>query len=61
MLLWVAVVGLEILTQFQGSEMSPVLFQDFMVSVAGVTQGNEDAGSRFQCKSRELGSRGSPR
>ena len=25
--------------------MSPVLLQDFMVSVPGVTQGDEDAGS----------------
>ena len=47
--------------------MSPGLFQDFMVFVPGVTQGNEDAGSAqdfillFWCKSGELGSRGSPR
>ena len=47
--------------------MSPGLFQEFMVFVAGVTQGNEDAGSAqdfillFWCKSGELRSRGSPR
>ena len=47
--------------------MSPGLFQDFMVFVPGVTQGNEDAWSAqylnllFWCKSGELGSRGSPR
>ena len=55
------------LAQFEGSEMSPRLFQDFMVSVPGVTQVNEEAGSAqdfislFWCKSGELGSRGSPR
>ena len=54
---------LRILAQFQGSEMSPGLFQDFMVFVPGVTQGNEDAGSTqdfillFRCKAGELGSR----
>ena len=43
--------------------MSPGLFQEFMVFVPGVTQGNEDAGSTqdsillFRCKSGELGSR----
>ena len=43
--------------------MSPGLFQDFMVFVPGVTQGNEDAGSTqdfillFRCKAGELGSR----
>ena len=48
--------------------MSPELFQDFMVFVPGVTQGNEDAGSVqdfillfFWCKSGEFVSRGSPR
>ena len=47
--------------------MSPGLFEDFMVFVPGVIQGNEDAGSAqdfillFRCKSRELGSRESPR
>ena len=47
--------------------MSPGLFQDFMVFVPGVTQGNEDAGSAqdfillLWCKSGELGSRESPR
>ena len=55
------------LAQFQGSEMSPGLLEDFMVFVPGVTQGNEDAGSAqdfimlFWCKSGELGSRGSRR
>ena len=40
--------------------MSPELFQDFMVFLPGVTQGNEDAGSVqdfillfFWCKSGE--------
>ena len=53
--------------QFQGCERSPGLFQDFMVFVPGVTQGNDNAGSvqdfisLFWCKSGELGSRGSPR
>ena len=53
--------------QFQGSEMSPGLFQDFMVFIPGVTQANENAGSvqdfvfLFWCKSRELGDRESPR
>ena len=43
--------------------MSPGLFQEFMVFVPGVTQGNEDAGSAqdfillFRCKSGELGNR----
>ena len=52
---------MRILAQFQGSEMSPGLFQEFMVFVPGVTQGNEDAGSAqdfillFRCKSGELG------
>ena len=32
------------MAQFQGSEMSPGLFQDFIVFVHGVTQRNEDAG-----------------
>ena len=47
--------------------MSPGLFQEFMVFVPGVTQGNEDTGSvqdfilLLWCKSGELGSRGSPR
>ena len=47
--------------------MSPGLFQDFMVFVPGVTEGNENAGSvqdfilLFLCISRELGGRGSPR
>ena len=47
--------------------MSPGFFQEFMVFIPGVTQGNEDAGSAqdiislFWCKSGELGSRGSPR
>ena len=31
--------------QFQGSEMSPGLFQNFMVFVPGVTESNEDVGS----------------
>ena len=34
--LWVLIT----LAQFQGSEMSPGLFQDFMVSVPDVIQGN---------------------
>ena len=54
------------LAQFQGSEMSPGLFQGFIVFVPGVTQGNENAESvqnfiLFLCKSGELGGRESPR
>ena len=47
--------------------MSPGLFQDFMVFVPGVTQGNESAGSAqdfillFWYKSKELESRGNLR
>ena len=47
--------------------MSPGLFQELIVFVAGVTEGNEDAGLAqyfillFSCKSGELGSRESPR
>ena len=36
---------LRTLVQFQGSEMSLGLFQDFMVFVPSFTQGNEAAGS----------------
>ena len=32
------------LAQFQGNEMSPGLFQDFMVFIPGVTQENQDVG-----------------
>ena len=32
------------LSQFQESEISPGLFQDFIIFVPGVTQGNVDAG-----------------
>ena len=55
------------LAQFQGSEMSPGLYQDFMVFVPGVTQGNEDVSSvqefisLFWCEAGELGGRESPR
>ena len=55
------------LAQFQGSEMSPGLVQDFMVLVPHVTQRNGGEGSArdlillFWCKSGELGSKGSPR
>ena len=55
------------LAQFQGSEISPGFFQEFMVFVLGITQGNENAGLAqdfillFYLKSGELGSRGSPR
>ena len=51
----------------RGSEISPGLFQDFMVLVPHITQRNEGAGSArdfillFWCKSGELGSKGSPR
>ena len=47
--------------------MSPGLFQDFLVFVPCVTQGNEDTGSvqdfnlLFWCDPRELECRGSPR
>ena len=48
--------------------MCPGLFQDFMVFVPDVTQGNEDTASVqdfivlfLWCKSGELGGRGSPR
>ena len=42
-LLWVMAMRFENTgTLFQGSEMSPGLFQEFMVFVSGVTQGNED-------------------
>ena len=47
--------------------MSSGLFQDFMVFVPGVTQGNENAVSAqdlillFWCRSGELGKRGGPR
>ena len=57
---------LRTLAQFQGSEMSPALFEGFMVFVPGVAQGNKYAGSAqdfillFLCKSGELGGRGSP-
>ena len=66
MLLLVVAVDLKTLAQFQGSEMSPALFQDFMVFVPGVAQGDENAGSvqdfiLFFCKSGELGGRLSPR
>ena len=52
------------MAEFQRSEMSLGLFEDFVVFVPGVTQGNENAGSvqdfilLFWCKLGELGSRG---
>ena len=67
MLLWVMAVEFENKAQFQGSEMSPWFFQDFIVFVPSVTPGNEDAGSAqdfislFWLKSGALESRGSPR
>ena len=39
-----AVEALRTLGKFQGSEISPGLFQDITVFIPGVTQGNEDAG-----------------
>ena len=39
-LFWLMAVGFENTAQFQGSEMSPRLFQYFMVFVSGVTQGD---------------------
>ena len=48
--------------------MCPGLFQDFMVFIPDVNQGNEDTASVqdfillfLWCKSGELGGRGSPR
>ena len=38
-------MGFENTGNFKGSEMSPGLFQYFMVFVPGVTQGNKDVGS----------------
>ena len=38
-------MGFENTGNFKESEMSPGLFQDFMVFVPGVAQGNKDAGS----------------
>ena len=57
----------EHLVQFQRNELSSEMFQDFMVFVPGVTQGNEEAGSFqdfilfFWCESGELEGRGNPR
>ena len=68
MLLWVIVADLRTLTQFQESEVSPGLFQEFTVFVPRVTQGNEQTWSvqdiillLFWCESKLLRSRGSSR